>query len=92
MGEKSNSAIDRNCVTCAVAVGGNVTATQSGTSLSFTGVTGILVNGTAANNVLEYDSITVALGFSGIYERLASQVGFSGSPNAYRAFVETEAS
>jgi hypothetical protein len=38
-----------------------------------------------------YEQETVALGFSGIYERyLASQAGFADNPNAYRAVVEAE--
>jgi hypothetical protein len=38
-----------------------------------------------------YSQETAALGFSGIYERyLASQAGFPGDPNAYRATAEAE--
>ena len=55
--------------------------------LAFAGVLVVALSGHLWNR---YQEETVALGFSGIYERLASQVGFSGSPNAYRAFVEAE--
>jgi hypothetical protein len=38
-----------------------------------------------------YERETAALGFSGIYERyLASQAGFPGDPQAYRAAAEAE--
>jgi hypothetical protein len=59
-------------------------------SLAVLVIAGVLVVALFAHLWSRYQEETAALGFSGIYTRLASQAGFSGDPNASRAFAEAE--
>jgi hypothetical protein len=59
-------------------------------SLAVVALAGVLVVALSGHLWGRYKEETAALGFSGVYERLASQVGFPGDPNASLAFVEAE--
>jgi hypothetical protein len=59
-------------------------------SLAVLAFAGVLVVALSGNLWGRYQQQTVALGFSGVYERLASQVGLADEANALWAFVETE--
>ena len=59
-------------------------------SLAVLALAGVLVVVLSGHVWGRYQEETAALGFGGVYERLASQVGLSGPANAFRAFVETE--
>jgi hypothetical protein len=59
-------------------------------SLAVLVLAGVLVVALFAHLGSRYQEETAALGFGGIYERLASQAGFLADPSASRAFVEAE--
>jgi hypothetical protein len=59
-------------------------------SLSVLALAGVLVVALSGHLWSRYQEQTAALGFSGIYERLASRVGLADEVNAFRAFVQAE--
>ena len=58
--------------------------------LAMLALVGILVAALSGHLWGRYREETVALGFSGVYERLASQVGLADGVKAVRAIVKTE--
>jgi hypothetical protein len=58
--------------------------------LAMLALVGILVAALSGHLWGRYQEETVALGFSGVYERLASQVGLADEVKAVRAIVKTE--
>ena len=59
-------------------------------SLAVLALVGVLVVALSGQLWARYQKETVALGFSGVYERLALQVSLGGGTNADQAFVEAE--
>ena len=59
-------------------------------SLSVLALAGVLVVALSGHLWGSYQEETAALGFGGVSERLASQVGLANEVNALRAFLETE--
>ena len=59
-------------------------------SLAVLALAGVLVVALSGHLWGRYQEETAALGFSGVSERLASQVGVAGPVNAFWAFVEAE--
>jgi hypothetical protein len=59
-------------------------------SLAVLALAGALVVTLSSHLWGRYQEETAALGFSGVSERLASQVGVAGPVNAFWAFVGTE--
>jgi hypothetical protein len=59
-------------------------------SVAVLALAGVLVAVLSGQLWLRYQEETAALGFSGVYERLASQVGLAGGANAEQAFVAAE--
>jgi hypothetical protein len=58
--------------------------------LAVLALVGILVAALSGHLWGRYQEQTLALGFSGVYERLASQVGLADEAKALRAFLKTE--
>jgi hypothetical protein len=58
--------------------------------LAVLALVGILVAALSGHLWGRYQEQTLALGFSGVYERLASQVGLADEGKALRALVKTE--
>src|SRR5215467_765011 len=59
-------------------------------NLAVLALAGVLIVALSSHLWSRYQEQTVALGFSGVYERLASQVGLTDEVNALRALVKTE--
>ena len=59
-------------------------------SLAVLALAGVLVVALSGHLWGRYQEETAALGFSGVSERLASQVGVAGPVNAFWGFLETE--
>jgi hypothetical protein len=57
-------------------------------SLAVLALAGVLVVALFGHLWSRYQQETASLGFSGVYERLASQAGFSGGSDAYQAFED----
>jgi hypothetical protein len=59
-------------------------------SLAVLALAGVLLVVLSGHLWGRYKEETAALGFSGVYERVASQVGLAGPATAFLAFVRTE--
>jgi hypothetical protein len=59
-------------------------------SLAVLALAGVLMVALSSHLWGRYQEETAALGFNGVSERLASQVGVAGTVNAFWAFAEAE--